>query len=148
MEPQQPKNSVQKTVQNAPRQRDRERTQNDLKLALRRLQQTEEKISIKRVAEEAKVSPQLIHMRYPDLAEEVRQIIGKGTREQRNQKQALLQVEREKNRKLREQVESQFKEITQLASINEALRREILLLKGLAGENVRIGNFRGNNNRN
>ena len=127
-------------VADAPRRRDRERTLHQLNLALSRVQRRG-KVTLKAVAEEAKVSPPLINNRYPDFAEQVRAIMGKTIRQQRNDKAELLVEEREKNRKLRELVSSQLAEITKLASVNEALRMEMVILKGIAEGKVARGSF-------
>jgi AcrR family transcriptional regulator len=100
-------------------------------------------VTLKAVADEAKVSPPLINNRYPDFAEQVRAVTGKAIRQQRNEKAELLVKEREKNRKLRELVDSQLVEITKLASVNEALRTEMALLKAIAEGKVTRGPFGG-----
>ena len=125
----------------APRKRDRERTLHQLNLALIRVQRRGEKVTLKAVADEAKVSPPLINNRYPDFAEQVRAVTGKAIRQQRNEKAELLVKERERNRKLRELVDSQLVEITRLASVNEALRTEMALLKAIAAGKVAMGQF-------
>lgn len=122
--------------------RDRERTLNELRLALHRMHRAGKKITITGVAVEAKVTPALLHNRYPDFAEEIRHIMGKGTREQRSEKHTLLQQEREKNRKLRGMIDSQLEEIRKLASVNEALRAELALQKSIADGKVVKGEFR------
>ena len=127
-------------IADAPRKRDRDATLHQLKLALSRVQ-GRGKVTLKAVAEEAKVSPPLINNRYPDFAEQVRAIMGKAVRQQRNDKAELLIAEREKNRKLRELLDSQLAEITKLASVNEALRMEIALLKAIAEGKVARGVF-------
>lgn len=128
-------------VVEAPRKRDRERTLHSLNLALIRVQRRGEKVTLKAVAVEAKVTPPLINNRYPDFAEQVRAITGKAIRQQRNEKAELLVKEREKNRKLRELVDSQLVEITKLASVNETLRTEMALLKAIADGKVARGQF-------
>ena len=128
-------------VAEAPRKRDRERTLHQLNLALIRLQRRGEKVTLKAVADEAKVSPPLINNRYPDFAEQVRAVTGKAIRQQRNEKAELLVKEREKNRKLRELVDRQLVEITKLASVNETLRTEMALLKAIAEGKVAKGQF-------
>lgn len=128
-------------VAEAPRKRDRERTLHQLNLALIRVQRRGEKVTLKAVADEAKVSPPLINNRYPDFAEQVRAVTGKAIRQQRNEKAELLVREREKNRKLRELVGSQLVEITKLASVNETLRTEMALLKAIAEGMVARGQF-------
>ncbi|MBK7424571.1 MAG: hypothetical protein IPJ48_16630 [Propionivibrio sp.] len=74
-------------VADAPRKRDRERTLHQLNLALIRVQRRGEKVTLKAVADEAKVSPPLINNRYPDFAEQVRTIMGKTIRQQRTRRQ-------------------------------------------------------------
>ncbi len=133
-------------VADAPRKRDRERTLHQLNLALIRVQRRGEKVTLKAVADEANVSPPLINNRYPDFAEQVRAVTGKAIRQQRNEKAELLVKEREKNRKLRELVDSQLVEITKLASVNETLRTEMALLKAIADGKVARGPFGGKRN--
>ncbi len=123
-----------------PRRRDRDATLHQLHLALSRVQRRG-KVTLKAVAEEAKVSPPLINNRYPDFAEQVRAIMGKTIRQQRNDKAGLLVAERAKNRKLRELIGSQLVEITKLASVNAALRMEVVILKGIAEGKVARGSF-------
>lgn len=127
----------------AVRGRNRERTLQELELALHRLQRAGGKVTLKAVAEEAGVSPPLINNRYPDFAEKVRAIMGKAVRQQRDEKADLLTDEREKNRKLREQVASQQAEIRKLASVNEALRAELALQQAIAEGKVSRGAFGG-----
>ena len=126
----------------APRKRDRERTLRELSLALVRVQQSGKKVTLKAVADEAKVSPPLIHNRYPDFAEQVRAVMGKAVRRQRDEMADLLIKEREKNRKLRELVSSQLVEIIRLASVNEALRIEQSLEKAIGEGKIVRGTFK------
>ena len=142
MEAQQPSNAEPVAAEAKPlRQRDRERTLTELQLALHRLQRAGRKVSIKGIAEEAKVTPALIHNRYPDFAEQVRTLTIKSTRAQRDEKRDLLQREREKNRQLRALVDQQIKEFADLASVNEALRAENSLLNAMADGKVLKGSF-------
>lgn len=134
------KASTEKVAQ-APRKRDRERTLHELNLALIRVQRQGGTVTLKAVADEAKVSPSLINNRYPDFAEQVRAVTGKAIRQQRNEKAELLVKEREKNRELRKVVVSQLVEITKLASVNETLRTEMALLKAIAEGKVARGQF-------
>lgn len=115
-----------------PRARDREKTESELKLALHRLQKRGEKVSIAAVAKEAGVTPALLHNRYADLAEEIRRLVGKATRTQRDTKQEALIQERAKNRQLREQIEGLMTELTKLASVNESLRAELGLQQAIS----------------
>ena len=119
-----------------PRARNREKTATELSMALNRLQRREEKISISAVAKESGVSPALIHLRYPDFAEEIRKLAGKATRMQRDTKHELLMVEREKNRQLRLHMETLMAEIADLASVNEALKAELRLQTAVASGKV------------
>lgn len=119
-----------------PRQRNRERTSFDLRLALHRLQKRSEKITIVAVAKEAGVSPALIHNKYPGFAEEIRKVMGKATRAQRDEKHDLLMAEREKNRALRAEIERLTRELRHLASENETLRREMAVQLAIASGNV------------
>ena len=115
-----------------PRPRDREKTASELKYALVRLQVRKEKITIAGVAKEAGVTPALLHLRYPDIAEEIRSLAGKATRAQRDQKHELLIAEREKSRQLRSEIDGLMKEIKDLASVNESQRRELVLQRAMA----------------
>lgn len=119
-----------------PRQRDREKTLFQMRLAMNRLQKRDAKVSIAAVAKEAGVTPALIHNRYPDFAEEVRKVVGKTTRAQRDQKHELLIAEREKNQQLREQAAELMMDLRNLASENEALRAELVLQQAVAAGNV------------
>ena len=109
--------------------RDRQKRSLELSMALNRLQKRGEKITIAAVAKEAGVTPALIHNRYPDFAEELRKLAGKATRSERDRKHELLMVEREKNRELRAEYDVLKNEYGNLASVNEALRAELRLLK-------------------
>ncbi|MGN6259953.1 MAG: TetR family transcriptional regulator [Ralstonia sp.] len=124
-----------------PKTRNRKRTLEELNKALSRLQRSGEKITLKAVADEAGVSAPLLNNRYPDFAEQVRAIVGKSVRQQRNKKADLLTQEREKNHKLRELNKSQLVEIVRLASVNEALRAEIALCKAIAENKVTKADF-------
>lgn len=74
----------------------------------------------------------MIHIRYPDFAEEVRKVNGKATREQRDEKHTLLIAERGTCRKLRQELSGVFVELLNLSSVNEALRQELALAKAIA----------------
>jgi hypothetical protein len=55
-----------------------------------------------------------------------------GTREQRDAKHTLLVSEREKNRRLREDLSKLLVELQDLASINEGLRQELTVAQAIA----------------
>ncbi|AJZ56693.1 tetR family transcriptional regulator-like protein [Paraburkholderia fungorum] len=124
-----------------PRQRDRERTLTELQLALIRLQRASKKVSIAAVAKEAKVTPALVHNTYPDFAEQVRALVNKSTRAQRDDKHQALQLQRTANTRLYKVIADQNKEIVDLASVNEALRAEIRVLKGMVEGKVLTAAF-------
>lgn len=126
----------QSPASDGPRQRNRRKTEFTLELALNRLQRSGMKISIAAVANEAGVTPALLHNRYPDFAEAVRALIGKATRVQRDSKHALLVTEREKNRELRLQLSGLMEELKCLASINESLRVELTMQKAISSGKV------------
>lgn len=132
-------------IVHGPKKRDRERTLHELKLALSRVQRRGEKVTLKAVADEAKVSAPLLNNSYPDFAEQVRAVMGKAIRQQCNEKADLLVMERERNRKLRALVDSQLVEITKLASVNETLRTEMALYKAIADGKVARGAFENSN---
>lgn len=115
-------------VDNPPRRRDRERTLNELQLALSRLQRANKKVSISAVAKEADVTPALIHNTYPDFAERIRTLVHRPVRAQRDDKHQELQLQRAANARLYKVIADQNKEIVDLASVNEGLRAEIQVL--------------------
>lgn len=87
-------------------------TQQELKNALIRLKHgrpkvvdKKRKISISALAEETGVADSTIHNRYPDIAAEVRNLVSTDHRLQRDEKNDMLKVEKEKNKQLRSQIE-------------------------------------------
>ncbi|MBT5229537.1 MAG: TetR family transcriptional regulator [Methylococcales bacterium] len=95
------------------------------------------KISISALAEEAGVSDSTIHNRYPEIAAEVREIIGKEHKTQRDEKNLKLKGEKSKNRELRAYIEQLESDIRKLTSINATLGDENAQLKAeLASGNV------------
>ena len=124
-----------------PRKRDRERTQFDLQQALQRLQKRGEKITLAAVSKEAGVSPALIHNRYFNFAEELRVIIGKGLRKQRDDKASELRQAKERVKELNQLVITQNDQITKLASINEMLVKEMAIQRAMADGKVARGHF-------
>ncbi|WP_261514412.1 TetR family transcriptional regulator, partial [Burkholderia multivorans] len=75
-------------TESAPRRRSRGKTREELQLAMLRVKNKGLKLSISAVATEAGVSAGLIHNTYPDIAEEIRAQVGRGTRQQRDAKVA------------------------------------------------------------
>ncbi len=125
-------------------------TEKALQLALSRMKRgrprvvdKKRKISIKAVADEAKVSEATIHNRYPGIADEIRQITGKALKVQRDQKTQALKLEKGKSRELRSDVEELESQVKKLVSINAALADENARLKAEIGASnvVRINDF-------
>lgn len=79
------------------------------------------KLSISSVALEAGVSSALIHNNYPEIANKIRDELGKSARVQKSQKLQALKVEKEKSRELRAELILAKQKIVDLASINETL---------------------------
>lgn len=129
-----PRNEVQ--LATAGRRRSREKTREELQLAMLRVKNKGLKLSISAVAAEAGVSAGLIHNTYPDIAEEIREKIGRATRQQRDAKAAELKEARVKLRALREELEAALADVARLASINETLRQEVATLRAAASGKV------------
>jgi len=122
-------------------------TEKNLKKALIRLKHgspnivdKKRKISISALAEEAGVSDSTIHNRYPEIATEVREIIGKAHKVQRDEKNEELKSEKSKNKELREYIEQLEADVRKLTSINATLSNENAQLKAemASGKVVRI----------
>lgn len=106
----------------------------DLKLALYRIQKGrartgETKVTIAAIAREAGVSTALIHNHYPRFAEAIREILGRASRAMRDVKHQDLIAERKKSAAHRQEIEELRAKISSLASINEVLMDENLVLK-------------------
>lgn len=106
----------------------------DLRLAMLRIERGRShtkatKISIASVAREAGVSPALIHNYYPAIADAIRQVQGRSSRQQRDAKHEELKMERDKVRELRQDVARLRADVDRLASINEMLLAENAVLR-------------------
>ena len=89
-----------------------------IELALYRITQgraplVKRKLSISSVAEEAGISPSTIHLRYPDLAERIRGIQNKSSRDQRDKKVTELKQLKAENQKLQKLIK-QFSKYAKL----------------------------------
>ena len=124
-----------------PRRRDRKSTLSELDAALQRLQTRGEKITLAAVSKEAGVSPALMHNRYPDFAERVRAVIGKGLRKQRDDKANELSQAKDRIKELNDLVATLREEIVRLASVNEMQFKEMAILKAIADGKVTRGQF-------
>lgn len=123
-----------------PKVRDKAATLKRLQDALLRVKDEGRRLSIKAVAEEAGVTPSLIHHVYPDLAEQIRAQIGRSTRAQRDAKHDELM--RAKGRIADQQAELRAlsADLASLASINLKLQDQINVLEAqLAGKLTVIG---------
>lgn len=101
-------------------------------------------MSIAAVANEAGVTPSLIHNTYPDLAEEIRAQMGRATRQQRDAKAAELAGARSALKRLREALEEARRDIAKLASINETLSDEVTSLRAqVAGKVIAMPSRQG-----
>ncbi|MFI5444288.1 TetR family transcriptional regulator [Polaromonas sp. UC242_47] len=114
---------------NAARSRDRVRTLQELQYAMLRVKNKGAKMSISAVAREAGVNASLLHNTYPDIAEDIREQMGRATRVQRDQKAADLVKARETIRDLRRKIDEMEVDIAKSTSLNLALEDEVTLLK-------------------
>jgi hypothetical protein len=112
------------------RLRNRSKTINDFRQAIKQLQDNQVKVSISSVAKIVGVTPALIHNTYPDVAEQIRGLTGKTTRKQRDAKHEELIKEKAINRALRAELVETREFVAKLASVNQVLLNEITLLKG------------------
>ena len=117
----------------------------DLELAISRIQRGRAhtkatKVNITTVANEAGVTPALIHNHYPDVAETIREFGARSCRVQRDAKHGELRAAREKNRVLRKEIATLRAQVSKLASVNEVLVVENRILK--AKQNTpKVANF-------
>lgn len=110
----------------------REKTASQIQLAIQQLQKEGGPISISKVAKVAGFTPALIHNTYPDWAEKIRAITGKGVRAQRDEKHQALMEARTSLRELRKVNAALTADLAKQASINQTLLAEIAMLKGMA----------------
>lgn len=92
------------------------------------------KVNITTVANEAGVTPALIHNHYPGFAETIREDQARSSRVLRDAKHGELKAAREKNRFLRGEIDILREQVAKLASINEILVMENRVLKAKQGE--------------
>ena len=119
-----------------PRRRNREKTREELQLAMLRVKNKGLTLSISAVADEAGVSAGLIHNTYPDIAEEIRALVGRKIRQQRDDMAKELADAKKRMRELREDLDSALADLAKTASINETLRTELATLRAIATSNV------------
>lgn len=120
------------------RQRNREKTREELQYAMLRVKNKGKKLSISAVAGEAGVTPSLIHNTYPDIAEAIRADVGKATRQQRDEKTAELTKARERLKELRAELDVALTDLQRVVSTNESLRQEVAKLRASVSGRVVI----------
>lgn len=132
-----------KSKEKAAKYKPAEDREKDLRLALYRIQNGrahtgENKVTIAAVAREAGVSTALIHNHYPCIAEAIREVQGRSSRDMRDVKHQDLIGERKKSAAYRQEIEELRDKIANLASINEVLLDENRMLKAKVNDrNVR-----------
>jgi AcrR family transcriptional regulator len=83
--------------------------------------------TIAAVAREVGVSAALVHNRYPDVAATIRTLAGKVKRDEATALRTALEAEKVKCRELRGENAELTKTLRAVASINEALRRQLAI---------------------
>ena len=111
-------------------------TRMELLGAVERVCRTNGMPTIAAVAREVGVTPGLIHNRYPDVAATIRNLAGKHKRDEIAALTAALEEERGKCSKLRAENGDLFTELRALASVNEALRRQLAIEQARSAGNV------------
>ena len=107
-------------------------TEAQVRRALQSLIEQGLEINISAVAVEAGYTPSLIHNSYPGLAEEIRAAAGRSLRAQLEKTKQQLVEMAARNAQLREENASLDADVTDLASENEALRRELIVQRAVA----------------
>ncbi len=79
------------------------------------------KLSIKAVAEEAQVSPALIHNKYPELADDIRARLATTALKKQKVAQDHSKLTATRNKELRQEITTLKEELRKLASINANL---------------------------
>ena len=120
-------------------------TRHELECAVLRVKNKGIKMSISAVAREAGVgTPSNIHVTYPDIAEDIRTIMRKGVRQQREAATEELKETKERNRALQADLDRAQQDLARLASINQTLRDRIALLESQAkGQVIVLADRRG-----
>ncbi len=95
--------------------------------AIDRVCRTDGVPTIAAVAREVSVSASLIHNRYPDVADTIRSLAGKERRDEVAALRAALVTEKAISQGLRVQNVELLADLRALASVNESLRREIVI---------------------
>lgn len=121
------------------RPRGRASTAQELQYAMLRVKNKGLKMSITAVAVEAGVAPSLIHNTYPDIAEQIRSLVGRTARRQRDEMRTDLAAVRQRLRDVTAEREQLKKEMAVLVSVNLTLNHELAELRAeLDGKLKRI----------
>lgn len=124
-------------VRSSGRTGNRTKTAAAIRAALKKVEASGRRISIKAVAEEAGVDPSLIHHSYAELAETIRAAAGRTTRKQRDDSRARLAQARIEIAQLKDDVDMLLAELAEAASVNLSLADEVELLRAaVSAENV------------
>jgi len=108
-------------------------TRREIELAILRIQKKRPRrlsieacrLSITSVASEAGITPAAIHNCYPDIAEKIRMLVGRSSREQRDRKGEELQRITALNRQQTKELNELRQQVSKLASINASLTLEV-----------------------
>jgi len=107
-------------------------TEDQLRKALKSLTEQGLEISISAVAVEAGYTPSLIHNSYRAFADEIRTAAGRTLSSQLDNTKQELRETAAKNAQLKAENAALEVEVTNLASENEALRRELIVQMAVA----------------
>lgn len=129
-------NSRQSATAGMVKHRNKAKTLADLRDAVSKLERSGSKITISSVAREAKVTPSLIHNTYPDVAERIRQLMGKAIRLQRDAQSKEARRQAASNRNLLDEISRLKADYADLASANLSLLTELDRLKTMHRSNV------------
>ncbi|WP_066334685.1 hypothetical protein [Azohydromonas lata] len=114
-------------------------TAQELQYAVLRVKNKGLKMSITAVAIEAGVAPSLIHNTYPDIAEQIRGLVGRTARRQRDEMRTDLATVRQRLRDVTAEREQLKRELAVLASMNLTLSDQVAELRAeLGGKLKRI----------
>jgi hypothetical protein len=116
-----------------------DQTRKKLQLAIRRVETGRVRkipkgrpLSIMSVAEEAGINSTTIHTRYPETADQIRTLMNKEARDQRDEVRQKLKQERSKNRQLRSEIADLEHALQVYAEENARLALENQQLKAVS----------------
>jgi AcrR family transcriptional regulator len=121
----------------AVRPRSRDRTTQELQYAILRVKNKGARMSIRAVALEAGVDPSLLHNTYPDIAEEIRALVGRATRRQRDEARADMAALRRHLHDVTAERDEIKKAMAVLVSVNLVLHDQIAELRAELGGKIK-----------